>query len=184
MARRTVLGIVAVAMALLLSPGLRRLLRLQRIYQRLPIAHHIAAAGNAADLYRQRLGGLGKAILMTVGAQVLWICSIGLIGTSLQLHTPFHSYLVYIPLIYIIGSIPITPGGVGIIEIAYVSFFWACEPSQVLGLAIMARMMDILRSLPGAIIYIAGPKVPKAGAMEAELAAAEEDVEKKDAETR
>jgi uncharacterized membrane protein YbhN (UPF0104 family) len=107
-------------------------------------------------------------------AQVIWILSIGLVGIALRLDTPFHNYLVYIPLIYIIGAIPLSPGGLGVIELAYVSFFSACEPSQILGLAILARLLDIFRGVPGGVIYVAGPKVPKAGAMEAELAEAAE----------
>lgn len=164
---------ISVALTFLLSPGLRRLLHLQKIYQRLPISHHIAAAGDAANLYRRRLGGLAKAVLMTVGAQVMWICAIGLIGTSLKLPVPFYSYLVYVPVIYMCASFIPVPGGVGVIEGAYVLFFSAtgCDASQILALALMARVMDIARGLPGLWVVITGPRLPKSGAMQAELKA-------------
>jgi glycosyltransferase 2 family protein len=158
----------------LLVPGFRRALRLQKIYQRLPIAHHIAAAGDAADLYRRRLGRLTKAIVMTLGAQVMWICSIGLIGLALHNRTPFHSYLVFVPLIYMCASFVPVPGGVGPVEGAYVFFFAtgssaSTTPSEILALAILARLMDIARGLPGLWVAITGPRLPKADTMEAVL---------------
>jgi glycosyltransferase 2 family protein len=172
-----VLFLVAItgALVFLLVPGIRRLFRLQKLYQRLPIAHHIAAAGDAADLYRRRLGGLLKAILMTVGAQVIWICSIGIMGKALKLDVPFYSYLVFVPVIYMCAAFLPSPGGVGVVEGAFVFFLGSptCTASEILALALLARLMDIGRGLPGLWVAITGPRLPKAGAMEAELSGAD-----------
>jgi glycosyltransferase 2 family protein len=166
------LAAIAGVLVFLLSPWFRRLLRLQKIYQRLPIAHHIAAAGDAADLYRRRIGGLAKAILMTFGAQIMWICAVGVLGIALRLRIPFHNYLVFVPLIYMCAAFLPTPGGVGAVEGAFVFFLSSasCTASEILALALLARLMDIARGLPGVVVAITGPKLPKAGAMEAELA--------------
>jgi uncharacterized protein (TIRG00374 family) len=159
------------ALLFLLSPWVRRLFRLQKIYQRLPIARHIAAAGDAADLYRRRIGGLLKAILMTVGSQVLWICCVGLLGYSLKLDIPFYNFLVFVPVIYMCAAFIPSPGGVGVLEGAYVFFLStpSCTASEILALALLARLMDIGRGLPGLWVAITGPKLPKTDAMEAEL---------------
>ena len=164
-------GIVVVTFMLLLSQRLRKALRLQKIYQRLPIAHHIAAAGDAAVLYRQRIRALLRAILMTFGAHVLWVGSIALLGVSLALQIPWHSYFLYIPLIYIIGAVPLTPGGVGIIENFYLIFLTSSlvGDSQLFALAMLARLIPIFWSLPGAVVAVTGPKLPKAEVIQTEL---------------
>lgn len=170
-----VIAIVIGAMTFLLSARFRRLFRLEKIYQRLPIAHHIAAAGDAADLYRKRLPALVKAICMTFGAHVLWVGSIALLGLSLHLDTPWYNYFVYIPLIYIIGALPITLGGVGLIEQLYVGFFASMTmgASEILALALLARLVPMVWALPGILVAVTGPKLPRAAVMEAELADAD-----------
>ena len=164
---------IAGALVFMLSPRFRKLFHLQKLYQRLPIAHHIAAAGDAANLYRRRLGTLAKALLITFGAQAIWMCSVGLLGIALGLKLPFYTYFLYVPVIYMVGAFIPTPGGVGGVEGAYLFFFVAAYPevgaSQILALALLARLWDIARGLPGAVIAIAGPKRPKAADMEAEL---------------
>jgi uncharacterized protein (TIRG00374 family) len=166
-----VVVVVIGALAFLLSGRFRRALRLQKLYRRLPVAHHIAAAGDAARLYRRRLGSLAKAILITLGAHVAFVGFVALIGMSLSVPTPWYSYFMYVPLIYILGAVPLTPGGVGLIETFYVDFFRSpqCGPSTILALAMLARLIPILWGLPGAVVAVTGAKVPKAESMQAEL---------------
>jgi len=166
-----VLAGLAFAFLVVFSRRFRHTLRIQKIYERTALARHIWAAGDAVAIYKQRYRQLLLAILITFGAHILWVGSIGLIGVSLSLEVDFYRYFIYIPLIYIIGAVPVTPGGVGVIEKFYVVFFAAAlvSPSQVLVLALLARLIPIFWSLPGALVAITGPKLPRAAAMEAEL---------------
>jgi len=172
-----VIAIVVGTMFFLFSPGFRKALHLQRLYHKLPVAHHIAAAGEAATLYRRRIGALLKAVAMTFGAHCLWVGSLALVGKSLNLSTQWYTYFVYIPLIYIIGAVPITPGGVGLIEQLYVAFFVTAAAagtpgvtaSEVLPFALLARLIPIFWGLPGILVAITGPRLPKADAIKAEL---------------
>ncbi len=168
-----VVCVVIGGLTFLLSARFRNMLRLEKIYQRLPIAHHFAAAGDAARLYRQRLGALGKAVAITFGAHVLFVGSIGLIGVSLGLDCPFYNYFVYIPLIYIIGAIPLSVGGAGWVEGLYLFYFGSLNPNAVLILALMARFVPMIWALPGAVVAVTGPKLPKADQVRAELEAEE-----------
>jgi len=172
-----VLGVAAAAilaaMTFLFSSRLRRILHLQKLYQRLPIAHHVAAVGDAVRLYRARMGGVAKAIALTFGGQIISISSVACIGMSLHLDTPWYTYFAYVPVIYILTAIPITPGAVGVAEALYTKAFYLASPSGVIVLALLARLVPMFWSLPGAIVYITGPKLPKAKDMEAELNAEE-----------
>ena len=163
-------GMVAV-FVFLFSGRVRQMLHLQKLYQRLPLAHHIASAGEVTRLYRRNVASMVKAVLITVLIHVTWISSIFLTAAALSLPTPWHVYFLYIPLIYTIGAVPLTPGGVGLVEKFYLVFFVtaACSPSRVLALALLVRLTPILVSLPGAVVAITGAKRPKTEAMEAEL---------------
>jgi len=164
---------VTVMLVFLFSPSVRRLLGLQKIYSRLPIAHHIASAGQAARRFRQRPWDLVKAIGITLGAHGTWIAGIALAGASLSLDVPWYRYFLYVPLIYIIGAVPVTPGGAGLVEAFYVVFFASAQigEGQILALALVARVLDILRGLPGLVVVLTGPKLPKRELLQAELAA-------------
>jgi uncharacterized membrane protein YbhN (UPF0104 family) len=173
-----IVTLVAVALTFLLSTRFRSLLHLDKLYGRLPIAHHFAAAGDAAELYRHRLPALAKAIGMTFGSHFVWMGGIALIGYGLNLHTPdgiacpWYTYFLFIPLIYIMAAgVPI-PGGVGSTELLYIWAFHTIanmEPSGVLALALLARLVELFWSLPGLLVALTSPKMPKAKDMQAEL---------------
>ena len=166
-----VLAVLALMVTFLLSNRFRRALHLQKLYRRLPIAHHIAAAGDAVGLYKRRMGTMAKAAGLTVGAHVFFVGAIALVGESLSLDVPWYSYFIFVPLIYIAGAVPITPGGVGVIEGLYVALFVSetCTSSEVLALALLARAIPMFWALPGAIVAVTGPKIPQADVIEAEL---------------
>jgi hypothetical protein len=172
-----VLGGLAMAVPVLLSPKLRKILHVQKLYQRLPISKQISAAGRAASRYGKRWPYLVMAIGMTVLAHVCWIGGIALVGLALSMDTPVWAYFVYVPLIYILGAVPISPGGVGWVESLYQSYFslTAGNPSAVLALALLARLIPIFWSLPGAIVAVRGARLPRAEVMQAELNMPEDD---------
>jgi uncharacterized protein (TIRG00374 family) len=167
-----VLAAVAALLAFLFSGRFRRALRLERLYQRLPVARHFVAAGDAVQLYRRRLGSMTGTVLLTFAAHLGFVGFVALTGLSLSLPTAWYNYFVYVPLVYIIGSVPLTPGGVGWIENWYVKFFQTatCGASAIMVLALLARLIPVLWGLPGAVVAVTGSKVPAVDSMQAELA--------------
>ncbi|MGC9455569.1 MAG: lysylphosphatidylglycerol synthase transmembrane domain-containing protein [Phycisphaerae bacterium] len=170
------LAVVAGAMLFLLSRRFRRMLHLNKLYNKLPIAHHIAAAGDAARLYRSRIGGLARVGGITVFSQTLFVGSIALTGVSLSLDVSWYEYFAYIPLVYILGAIPLTPGGVGLVEAFFVQFFRSptVNPSEILAMALLARLIPVFWGLPGAIVAVTGPKLPRTDTMQSELGLTDE----------
>ena len=162
------LASVFFTMLFVLSERFRRIFRLQRFYRHMRIARHLEAMGKAAVVYRVRIWGLFHAIVISFAAHLAWVASIALIGLSLELDVPFYSYFLYVPLIYIIGAVPLTPGGIGLIERFYLLFF-AANPSEVMALALLARLIPVFWGLPGAIVAVTGPKLPPSETLEAEL---------------
>jgi len=168
-----VIGVVIsiiLALAIVLSARLRKVLHLQKLYRHLPFASAIASFGRAARLYGKRRRAVAQVALITLIAPVLIILSLAVVGRSINLPVQWHSYFLYIPLIYIIGSVPLTPGGVGLIESLYLVFLAAeANPSEILAFALLARLIPVAWTLPGMIVAITGPKLPRAQMMQAEL---------------
>ena len=160
--------VLVFAAVFLFSRRFRRVLHLQKLYGRLPIAHHIQAAGEAANVLRRHVGKLLAALGITVICHLLFVMSILLLGAGLSLDVSWPQYFLYVPLIYVIGAVPITPGGIGLIEKLYVIFF-AVNPSGVLALALLARMVPVLLGLPGLWVFLSGPRPPKASQIKHEL---------------
>ncbi|MDP6544470.1 MAG: lysylphosphatidylglycerol synthase transmembrane domain-containing protein [Phycisphaerae bacterium] len=170
----TVMGCVVTAvivvMTIVLSGTLRRVLHLQKLYSRLPFAKTIASFGDAASLYRRRWKTLAQVAGMMLAAPAIWVAALALMGRSIYLPVPWHCYFLYIPLIYILGSVPLTPGGAGWIEYLYLVFFGAmANTSEILAFALLARLIPIAWAIPGMIVAISGPKLPRIRAMQAEL---------------
>ncbi len=161
--------LTAVVLTLLLSKRCRRVLRLQRLYGKLPIARHVEEIGRAAAIFRENFPVMLRAVMITFLAHIFWVGSIALIGASLSLNVPWYTYFVYVPLIYIIGAVPLTPGGVGLVEKLFVVFFAPVNPTLVLALALFARLIPVFWSLPGAWVAVTGPRLPRTDAMKAEL---------------
>ena len=174
-----VLGVLALMLTFLLSGGFRQRLHLQKLYRRLPIAHHILAAGGAVRLYKERFGALTEAIVATVVAHVFYVGAVALVGMSLSLDVPWYVYFIFVPLITIAGAVPLTPGGVGVVESLYVALFVSktCSSSQVLALALLARAIPMFWGLPGAIVAVTGPRIPKPDVLEHELGMDEDEDE-------
>jgi len=166
---------VGAMMTFLLSQRFRRALHLEKLYRRLPIAHHIAAAGDAAMRYRRRPGSMAWAVAISLVSHLSFVTFVALMGASLSIPAGWKDYFLYVPLIYIIGAIPLTPGGVGWVENWYLRFFESplCGASTILVLALLARLVPMLWGLPGAVVAVTGARVPRPGEIEAELSVAE-----------
>jgi len=161
-------GIVGTALAILLSSRLRAALRLDRLYDRLPLADRIQAVGQAARTYRRHVGALLIVLAICLMMHICFVSSILLVGKSLAVDIPWHSYFIFIPLIYILGAVPITPGGVGLIEKLYLTFFVMVSPSALLAMALLARLLPVVACSPGLVMFFMGPH-PKLGKIEADL---------------
>ncbi len=162
------LGAIGLVLLFLLSGRLRAKLPFQRLIQRLPISHHLKEASEAAWQYRSGWRRIALAAGITFLAHASWITGVWLVGLSVGLSIPYYMFVVYIPLIYILGAVPITPGGVGLIEKLYVAFF-AANPAGVLAMALLVRLIKMAVSLPGLLVTVTGARIPKAEEIESEL---------------
>lgn len=139
---------------LLFATPLHRALRLERLAGRLPLGLHLRQAGDSLRQLFGRPAHLLQVFLLTLVCQICSISTVTLLGASLNLGLPLVDYLLYVPIIFILSAVPVTPGGIGVLEeLCLIYFAAAGNPNKVLLLALFIRFTILLCSLPGLVVF-------------------------------
>ncbi|MHC5011129.1 MAG: lysylphosphatidylglycerol synthase transmembrane domain-containing protein [Planctomycetota bacterium] len=148
-------GIVAGALAL--SPRLRAMLGLTRLFRRLPFQTLLAEVAGAARLYGSRKGVLLFAVLVgaanhAVAAFCVWLLAgvLGIEGITLG------AALALVPVANLMSAIPLVPGGWGVGELAFAWLFGqlGVPATEAVGLSVIYRLGLLVVSLPGGPLWI------------------------------
>ena len=158
------LGIAAIGIGLFLSRRVRRTLQLHRLLAKLPMADVLKRLDEAFLLYRSRPRALVWAVLLSLGSHMCNIIAIWLMGTGLGLDNsaglegePLVTYMVTVPIILIVSSVPLLPAGWGIGELMYGFFFRTVGVTNLglsVGLSALTRVSTMLWSLLGGVFFM------------------------------
>jgi len=152
--------IMAIAILILFSRHIRRLIRFDRWKNKLPFHQMIERIDESLLAYRQKPNILFKAAMTTVALQVLGSIASYFLGEAIQIDAGVWYYILYVPLAFLIGSIPVSIfWGLGLLEGAYVAFFAGsgfASVTQAAMLAMAVRLMQLFWSLPGSIFLAPG----------------------------
>lgn len=159
------LAVVVAASLVIFSRRVGRAVRLDRIIARLPRAENFRIAIRTLQSLPRSPKAARTVGAITLGVHLLLAGAIACMGLALGLATPIQLYFLFVPVIYIIAAIPISIGGLGLVEGMYVVFFAAstgADTSAVLALALLARLTPMLLSLPGLVFWLSerGSKAP------------------------
>lgn len=125
----------------------------------------------AIRLYCKKPFTMLSAIGLTFVAQSLPILGFCMIGRQMGLAVPIKYYFVFFPIGWVLGALPISPAGAGVLEGGIVFLFTrlpGVTVEQALVLAVCQRAMFLLASLPGIVIHIMGAHLPESGELKAE----------------
>jgi len=105
------------------------------------------------------LAAFGLTVVMQVGV----ITSFWLVGRSMGIQASVKYYYVFFTLTWVFGAIPVSVGGVGVVEGGLVALFDIVGVPEVLAfaLAICQRTVWMIASLPGGVIHLVGAHLPK-----------------------
>ena len=118
---------------------------------------------SAVVLYFKRPKAVCFATFVTFVSQILTIIGMVIIGRNLSIDCPAKYYFVFFPIGWLVASLPISPGGIGVLEFGLVSLFSfvvTVSAEEALTLALCQRLVFILGSLPGIFIHISGLHLP------------------------
>lgn len=112
-------------------------------------------AARAMGRYRARLLTLGLVLLLSVGVQLLRVLQAYLLSEAMGLGTPAIYFLCFIPPILIVTMLPISIGGWGTTNVAYVALFSrvGMDPDGAFVLSVLILALGIIGNLPGGLIY-------------------------------
>ncbi|MDD5134276.1 MAG: lysylphosphatidylglycerol synthase transmembrane domain-containing protein [Phycisphaerae bacterium] len=101
------------------------------------------------------------AVVMTFVCQALPIYGLYLVGRDLGVEAHIKYYFIFFPLSWIIGVIPISVGGAGVMEFGIQGMFKVIGVAgRIPTLALAQRITWLLTSIPGVIIHITGKHLP------------------------
>lgn len=152
-----ILLIIVAAGLVLFSRTVGRLLRLDWLIDRLPKSAHFRLAIRSLQALPRSPRAVAAVAVMTVSVHVLLAGAIASLGEALSLPVDVHLYFLFVPVIYILAAVPVSIGGLGVVEGMYIVFFAqsaGAERSPILALALLARLTPMLLSLPGLVFWL------------------------------
>jgi glycosyltransferase 2 family protein len=156
----------AVFVLLFYSPLVRRLTRYEGLLARLPKADVWQRVDAALFGLRTKKRALASAFALTVLLQVMEVLGVYFAGKALGLSkATLANYFVFVPVGYLVNAIPLSFGGLGLMEGAYMKLFSSAAiatASQGFALGVLARLMATAWSLPGAFWALFPPKAAHA----------------------
>lgn len=131
------------------------------------VSHRASAAlskmRQAVQIYYYRKLAVIAGLLLTFACQSVFVAGLWLIGRGMGATADGKFYFVFFPISWLLGTIPITPGGVGVVEWSVRVMFEGAgvTKSQASVLALAQRVLWIVGSLPGGVIHLMGVHLPK-----------------------
>jgi glycosyltransferase 2 family protein len=123
----------------------------------------IAAKGIAAvKLYSRSPLTIISTIGLTVILQGISITGFSLLGRNLGMDIPIKYYFVFFPVSWLIGTIPISIGGLGVMEgsVSYMFRAVGASGENASAIAICQRLIWWVCALPGIVIHLFGAHLP------------------------
>jgi hypothetical protein len=105
--------------------------------------------------YRGRLGTITLVLGISVGVQLLRVLQAYLLSESMALGTDAKYFLCFVPPILVVTMLPISVGGWGTANLAYVALFSqvGMDPDGAFVLSVLILGLGVVGNLPGGFIY-------------------------------
>jgi uncharacterized protein (TIRG00374 family) len=155
--------IAAFFCVLLLHKRGRLLLARIWAYIRSPAIRMILKFKEAIVIYCKKPLTILLAFGLTVFLQMLAITAFWLLGRNMGIQVSVKYYYVFFTLTWVLGAVPISIAGAGVVEGLLVSLFFIVTDvakDAASALALCQRAVWMLASLPGAVIHLIGAHLP------------------------
>jgi hypothetical protein len=115
----------------------------------------VRRAVEAMGRYRGRLGTLAIVLGISIGVQLLRVLQAYLLSESMALDTGWKYFLCFVPPILVVTMLPISVGGWGTANLAYVALFSqvGMDPDGAFVLSVLILGLGVVGNLPGGFIY-------------------------------
>lgn len=155
-----VLGALLMVCVLFFSARFRRLIRWEAVLARLPFHAIVQRIDAAVYGLRVRRWELAGAVAASAGVQVFFALTVMMAGAALGLErTKPQHYFLFVPMGLLANSMPVSFGGFGLMEGAFLKLFSAAgvaTATQGFMLGITTRLLLLAWALPGGLFALVG----------------------------
>ena len=148
--------VFAVGITVFFHPGLHRLLeRLLVRIKAVGLAQKIPEVYEGASRFRKNLRDVLLTTALSLTIQFISITSVWVAARAMHINAPFLLFLIFVPLINIAVSLPLTINGVGLREgMYYLLFSQIGVPMESsITLSLVSLLLYLAMALPGGIVY-------------------------------
>jgi len=147
------LAALALGFGLASAPAARRLAdRLLRSLRFERLRRPVAGIFERLEGFRRQPGLLGRALLLAVGNTLLRVAVVMAAAAAIGLAAPPPAYLVVVPLVIFATMAPVSLGGLGVREAAFVTLLgrYGVSGEEGLALSLLIGVLGMAAELPGA----------------------------------
>jgi hypothetical protein len=153
-----ILALTAIGLLVFFQPTLHRLFGLDWIIAHLPAQKQVKNAIEVLEIYRRRPMLVLIALLVTFPVHATVILSAMFAGMAFHLPLSWNYYWAVVPVIVLVGSLPISPQGAGVMEYFAIKLTESrgATVSQAFVLTMSIRLVQILWNLTGSYFVFRG----------------------------
>jgi len=119
---------------------------------------------DAMTIYCSKPQAILMVFCLTVLMQLMVITGFWFLGLNMGIEASIKYYYVFFTLTWVLGAIPVSVGGAGVVEASLVLLFVqvaGIEEASAWAIALCQRAVWMLASLPGAAIHLIGAHLPR-----------------------
>jgi glycosyltransferase 2 family protein len=168
----SILGLVLIFAVLCLLKKTRQLLVKALKFVEVHGLAVLSKVGIAIRIYCSKPLTLLVAVLLSFICQAMAVTSFWIIGHNLGIAAPVKYYFIFFPLSWILGILPVSVGGAGIMELGLKGMFsqvTTVTEKQGLILGLIQRVIWLITSLPGLVVHLTGKHLPRKQELEKEV---------------
>ncbi|MEW6103675.1 MAG: lysylphosphatidylglycerol synthase transmembrane domain-containing protein [bacterium] len=120
------------------------------------IGNAICKMHNAILLYSHHKSQFVFSLALSFITTFIWILTPYILSLSLGMKVSFFYFFIFIPLVYLISSIPISINGIGLREGTYTFLFYLVGVNKniALSLGLLVSSLELFKALVGGFIYL------------------------------
>lgn len=154
-----VLAGVSMVAGLYFSHRLRSLLGIGRLIHRLSPENPLVRIDAAAVAYREHLGSVAMAVLVSIPAHMCQILAAAVAGHALGIQTPMGLLIMVLPVVFFAGTMPISYQGLGVMEAVMMALLLdppMATANQIVSMLMVARLYIVCLGLVGSLFILRG----------------------------
>ena len=145
-------------MLVFFTPVLRRLFGVDYILSKLPMQKQVQNAIQVMKIYKRRPALVIWALIITFPVHITVVISAMLAGKAFGLPLPSLYYFVVVPVVVLVGAIPISPQGAGVMEFFAINLTkqYGMTVGQAFALTMAIRLVQMFWNLTGGVFVFRG----------------------------